>query len=124
MTTHSASPCRVLVVDDEALIRWSIQQVLSDRGYVVVEAAMASEALTLASGLDQFDVILLDLHLPDSTDLRLLEKLHALSPTARIIMMTAYATPEIADISTKLGAERCIGKPFRLDDLAAFVAAA
>ena len=69
-------PCRVLVVDDEALMRWSVAETLAKRGHTVIEAvdgATAKQALT--DGADAPDVILLDYRLPDSTGLALLPTL-------------------------------------------------
>src|SRR5687767_7183600 len=62
----------VLVVDDEALIRWSLAEVLGERGYTVSEAGDARTAVAAIEGaIDPFDVVLLDYRLPDSADLRL-----------------------------------------------------
>jgi DNA-binding NtrC family response regulator len=66
-------------------------------------------------------VVLLDFRLPDSADLRLLKEVKRLSPTSRVIMITAHANPEIADGATALGAYRVISKPFEVDSLAALV---
>ena len=70
----------VLVVDDEALIRWSLTEMLGERGYEVTEAGNARTAVeAIESAEEPFDVILLDYRLPDSADLRLLEKIRHLT---------------------------------------------
>lgn len=108
---------RVLVVDDEALIRWSISATLKDAGHVVIEAANASEAVTyLAQGPDP-DVIFLDYRLPDSQDLTLLEGIRRAVPNSSVIMMTAYVHPEMIAGAERLGAYGVISKPFEMSDV-------
>jgi len=83
---------RVLVVDDEPLIRWSLTETLKDAGHTVAEAGNAeSTLLRLTDG--HFDVVLLDYRLPDSNDLNLLSAIRRLSPQSAVIMMTAHGTP-------------------------------
>jgi len=111
-------PLRVLVVDDEALIRWSLVQTLGDSGYDVVEAvdgAMAERVLSEAS--PPFDVVLLDFRLPDSNDLRLLSRLRRLAPGTQVILMTAYGSPEVVQGALDLGVFRVVGKPLEMADV-------
>jgi DNA-binding NtrC family response regulator len=120
MTKKSAPS--VLVVDDEALIRWSLGELLGERGYAVTEAGDARMALSAIENAPQpFDVVLLDYRLPDSGDLRLLEKVRRLLPQARVIMITAHTSPELAQGAVALGAYRVISKPFEVDSVAALV---
>jgi DNA-binding NtrC family response regulator len=115
----------VLVVDDEALIRWSITEALAERGYSVAEAADARMALAAIESADEpFDVVLLDYRLPDSADLRLLEKIRRLAPSSRIIMITAHNSPELAKGAAAFGVYRVISKPFEMDGLAVLVSQA
>src|SRR4029453_9735423 len=75
----------VLVVDDEALVRWSLAETLQARGYDVLEAgdgAAAIEALSAESG--RIDVVLLDLRLPDCDDLHVLSEVRQIAPGASI----------------------------------------
>ena len=112
----------VLVVDDEALIRWSLTEMLGERGYSVTEAGDARTALAaVENAADPFDVVLLDYRLPDSADLRLLEKIRRLAPTSQVIMITAHNSPELAQGAAALGAFRVISKPFEVESLAALV---
>ena len=116
------SPATVLVVDDEALIRWSVSEMLGERGYVVTEAGSARMALdAVRNAHEPFDVVLLDYRLPDSADLRLLQTVRSLTPTSQVIMITAHNSPELAQGATALGAYRVISKPFEVDSLAALV---
>lgn len=116
---------RVLVVDDEPLIRWSVAETLGDRGYEVVETGDALGARSaVRDSTDTFDVVLLDYRLPDSDDLGLLASLRTLSPTAQIILMTAFGKPEVVRGALDLGAYRVIGKPFEMQAIADLVAEA
>jgi DNA-binding NtrC family response regulator len=116
---------RVLVVDDESLIRWSLTQTLEENGYKVVEAEDGRTALDAVSNADgSFDVVLLDFRLPDSNDLTLLSRLRAMAPNAQVILMTAYGTPEITQSALSAGAIRVLSKPFEMTELLEIVARA
>src|SRR5580765_7114400 len=117
-----SAPATVLVVDDEALIRWTLAQALGERGYEVTEAGDARGAIAALEGVaDPFDVVLLDYRLPDSADLRLLGTLKRLAPGTQVIMVTAHSSPELARGATALGAFRVVNKPFEVESLAALV---
>ena len=119
------SPPTVLVVDDEALIRWSLSEMLGERGYSVTGAEDGRMALAAISNAAQpFDVVLLDYRLPDSADLRLLERVVSLAPTSQVIMITAHSSPELIQRATALGAYRVISKPFEVENVAALVSEA
>ncbi len=111
---------RVLVVDDEPLIRWSVVETLMDRGFEVVEAGDGRAAVTAIDG-KAFDVVLLDFRLPDSNDLTLLSTIRRQSPGSQVILMTAYGTPEVTKGALDLGVYRVVSKPFEMNDLAALV---
>lgn len=112
----------VLVVDDEALIRWSLTEMLGERGYEVTEAESARTALAaIGRAKEPFDVVLLDYRLPDSADLRLLEKVRHLTPSSQVIMITAHNSPELSQGAAALGAYCVISKPFEVESLAALV---
>jgi two-component system response regulator PilR (NtrC family) len=115
----------VLVIDDEALIRWAIAETLTDRGSTVTVAGTCAEALRVATDArPPFDVVLLDVRLPDSTDLALLARLRTETPASAIIVMTAYETPEMLQQANALGAHRVVPKPFKIGELASIVAQA
>jgi DNA-binding NtrC family response regulator len=116
---------RVLVVDDEPLIRWSMCEILAESGYTACEAVDgASVVERLSDGTRLFDVIVLDFRLPDSNDLHLLEIVRGLAPDSTVIMMTAFGTPEMVDSALRLGAYRVVPKPFDVHDMARLVAEA
>lgn len=117
-------PRHVLVVDDEPLIRWSITESLADLGLDVEQAPDAASALrAVTTAANPFQVVVLDLRLPDMKDLSLLATLRQLLPSARLILMTAFGTSDIAQQATRLGATM-LNKPFELTDLTRIVLAA
>lgn len=106
----------VLVVDDEALIRWSLAESLTNAGYHVLEAPDRQSALKfLKPGPGGTCVVLLDLRLPDSQDLGLLRHIRSVAPDCRVIVMTAHGTPELVEEALRGGAFRVVDKPFDLD---------
>lgn len=112
----------ILVVDDEPLIRWSLSETLADSGHEIVEAGDGQTAVqAITSTPRPFDVVLLDFRLPDSNDLSLLSRLRRLAPSSRIIMMTAFGTPEMAQGALDLGAYQVVYKPFEIADVASLV---
>jgi DNA-binding NtrC family response regulator len=112
------SPLRVLVVEDEALIRWSIAETLADHGHSVVEAASAAGAVQAIRDTAQpIDVVLLDLRLPDSHDLNLLADIRRLRPKSAVVMMTAFGSPDLAQHALELGAYQVVDKPFDMHAL-------
>lgn len=119
-----SSALRVLVVDDEPLIRWSITETLRQSGHIVGDAADGAGALRAVEDGPLPDVILLDVRLPDSGDLTLLSAIRRLAPSAAVVMMTAAGTPELTASAERLGAHTVIGKPIDMFDLDAIVQAA
>jgi two-component system response regulator AtoC len=109
----------ILVVDDEALIRWSLAERLKAEGYEVVEAETGRAALEkLPEGVD---LVLLDYRLPDTDGVTILRKIKEFDQDILVILLTAFATVETAVEAMKLGAYHFANKPFNLDDVAATV---
>jgi DNA-binding NtrC family response regulator len=104
----------ILIVDDEPLIRWSLTESLSAAGYQVVEAATAVEALRMIDNSHDLSLVVLDLKLPDSSDLGLLQQVKRLAPECRIILITAHGTRDVQDEALRLGASDVLEKPFDL----------
>ncbi len=113
--TKNLAPPRILVVDDERLVRWSIAETLTAVGYTVVEAADARSGLRLLA--DGVDLVLLDLHLPDADDLSVLARMRAEASETPILLMTAFATPATLEGAAAYGVP-VIAKPFDLADVA------
>jgi len=107
---------RVLIVEDEMLIRWSIAETLTKAGCYVTEVSDAAGALK-AAATENFDAVILDYRLPDSDDLKLLEALRGQLPHSTVVMMSAFGTPEIIRQAEALGVFRFLDKPFEMESL-------
>lgn len=118
----SARPLRVLVVEDEALIRWSISETLAHGGHSVLEAGSAATAVrAMIDTPEPIDVVLLDFRLPDSNDLGLLAHVRRVTPDSAVVLMTAHGTPEMTRGALDLGAFRVMDKPFDMHWLESLV---
>lgn len=107
---------RVLIVEDEELIRWSLRQKFEARGYEVTGAENGADGLAaMESGV--FDLIMLDYKLPDMTGIDILRRVRETDSDVVAIMMTAFSSIESAVDAIKLGAYDYITKPFDMDHL-------
>ena len=107
-----SGPLRVLVVDDEEVIRDVLESVLEREGWKVATAENAREALDLFES-DAFDVVLLDLMLPDRPGLEVLRDMRRRDPDAVVVIVTAYSSIEGAIQAMREGAFHYIPKPFQ-----------
>jgi DNA-binding NtrC family response regulator len=108
---------RILVVDDEPVVRDSLSSWFEDEGYEVGSAESAKEALKrFQDGV--WDVALLDIKMPGMDGLELQKKIHEIDSNVTIIIMTAYASVQTAVDALKAGAYDYIVKPFDPDQLA------
>ena len=105
---------RVLVVEDQELVRGTIQSMLMSLGYEVTSAADGAEARECAADQD-FDLLVSDIVLPDTTGVELAQDLRAARPRLAVLLVSGYAEEAVRE----RGAEfRFLRKPFRLEDLA------
>jgi len=106
----------ILVVDDEAEIRTSLEEILSEEGYGVASAATATEAMVLIQDAP-YDVVLLDIWLPDRDGLDVLAEMHQVAVEMRpeVVIISGHGTIETAVKATKLGAYDFLEKPLSLD---------
>src|SRR5579862_4163662 len=114
---------RVLIIDDEAAIRESLETLLELEGFGVVSAASGEEGLTRI-GEGSFDLVLLDLALPDRDGMDLLAEIRTQDPDLSVIMVTAYGTVENAVRAMQAGAANFVQKPWDNEKLLADVRAA
>src|SRR5262245_30956337 len=115
---------RVLVIDDEAHIRHMMRLTLEAAGYEVGEAADGRRGLEMCSAGVSWDVVLLDQKMPGIDGIETLRRLREHAPATRVIMVTAFASIELAVDAMKLGATDFVRKPMTPDTLRHTVAAA
>ncbi|WP_047496160.1 sigma-54 dependent transcriptional regulator [Terriglobus sp. TAA 43] len=106
----------ILVVDDEAEIRESLETILREEGYVVTSSGTAKESLELIRDVE-YDVVLLDIWLPDGDGLEVLARIRelALAAPPEVVIISGHGTIESAVRATKLGAYDFLEKPLSLD---------
>ncbi len=112
----------VLIVDDEELIRYGLREWLQEEGYTVLEAADGNSALESCN--EEPDIILLDYNLPDMDGLTVLKEIMSRPGNPVIIMMTGFATIELAVEAMRNGAYHFLTKPWDQNDLASRLQAA
>lgn len=108
---------KILVVDDEHLIRWSLEQNLKKQGYEVTTVGSGEDALRIVRE-DQPDLVLLDIQLPGISGLEVLEKIKEIDEDIIVIMVTAHGGLETAVTAMRIGAYDYLNKPFNLDEMA------
>jgi DNA-binding NtrC family response regulator len=116
MAGRASTSGRILVVDDEPLIRDTLAEYLGQEGFEVAACADAETALRLA-GERRFDVALCDVQLPGIDGIELLGRLRQLSSETFVLLITAYATVENAVEAFQRGAHDYLMKPILLDDV-------
>jgi len=107
---------RVLVVDDEKLIRWSLEKNLTKEGFEVELASDGEEALEKVRAFLP-DAVLLDNKLPGRNGLDILPEIKAINPSIAVIFMTAYGTIETAVQAIKSGAFDYVNKPLVFEEI-------
>ncbi len=107
---------KILIVDDENLIRWTLRERLQKEEYEILEAENGEQAFSILEDED-VDLILLDNKLPDTTGLEILKHKADAYPDTMAIIMTAYSSVSNAVEAMKLGAEDYVIKPFSHEDI-------
>jgi two-component system response regulator AtoC len=108
---------RVLVIDDDASLRYTLEAVLSDEG-LVVETCESGAGGLAAFDARGADVVLTDLAMPEMDGMQVLERLRASDPSVPVVMLTAHGSERVAVSAMKAGAYDYLPKPFDPDELA------
>jgi DNA-binding NtrC family response regulator len=111
---------RVLIIDDDRNLRKVLRTELSGEGFSVYEAEGGIHALGLLEK-DEYDVLLLDLNMPDLSGMDILKQITASENPAQVIILTAHATVPTAVAAMKMGAYDYVTKPFDLEQLKAVI---
>ncbi len=109
-------PTKILLVEDEQLLRESFAQLLSDEGYEVVQAADGKAGYD-ATLVDTFDLVLTDISMPVMDGLTLLKQLQNVIPQTPVVVMTGFGTVESAVNAMRAGAADYVLKPVQFEDV-------
>ncbi len=107
-------PKSVLVVDDEKLLVRTLSNALKEAGYKITVAGSAEQAEKHVFAGQPFDLILLDNRLPKESGVEILRRVRGRAVRSKVILMTAYETPEVKAEAKRLKVERYLKKPFDL----------
>ncbi len=110
----------ILVVDDYFADRETIKAILEERGYRVVTADTGGEALARVKE-KHFDIIFLDIRLPDIDGAQIFEQVKLIDSEVAVIMMTGYSEEELVRSAVSQGAYTCIYKPFDVEKILTLV---
>ena len=108
---------RILLVDDEPLLRLSLGDALASEGHEVTLAADGASALEAIQSGRELDLIVCDIHLPKMSGLELLEEMHSARPDTPFIVMTAYGLGGDGHTAVENGAAELLTKPFEVETL-------
>ena len=107
---------RILIIDDSTELRSLLESILPYSGYQTLSASTGEEGIELATKLRP-DVILVDLELPDTTGLKVIEELNRQGITIPAIMITGYGSEGTAARALRLGAQGYLVKPFTTEEV-------
>jgi len=106
----------ILVVDDEAVILKMVERVLNRFGYSVWGSNTCDEAVKAVKER-RFDLVLLDMLMPGTNGFDLLRTIQSIAPSTPVVVMSGYASPEVASDTSKAGANGFLAKPFTPEEL-------
>jgi CheY-like chemotaxis protein len=120
MTAEPADHPRILIIDDDAVVREVLEGICCELGWNVVTAATRDDAI-LAAGLHQTDLVLLDFNLDDTDALTVIPELRMVSPNTPIVVITGQAPAEVRAGVKRAGGTAVIGKPCSVEEVRALL---
>lgn len=112
---------RILLVDDEALVRAGTAMMLDELGHVVIETGSGKQGLELLAGDGGIDLLMTDFNMPDMDGMEMIDRARQAKPGIAVVLITGYEAddPRFAELDAA-----SLGKPFGLDDLERAIASA
>lgn len=107
---------RILVVDDDKLIRWSLKELLSQEGFEVDTVSSTESALNLAKEAS-FKIIFADLEIDDENGFEMLQKMTSLQPDAKMIILSALSRTQIEQQLGNIDIFSIVEKPFASEEI-------
>ena len=123
MNVPPTTDCRLLVIDDEAIVGKRLKQVFNKIGFTVETFTDPVSAIK-AMESSPFDIVVTDLKMDAMDGIEVLKKARAINPACRVIIITGYASVETAEVAQQYGVFSFLAKPFRLDELKQVIAEA
>ncbi len=111
---------RILVVDDDKLIRWSLKEILSHEGYEVDAVATAKDAFKQVENTD-YNLIFCDIDIDEENGIEILKKLLVVQPEAKTIILSAHSRNQIESQLGNLNILSIIEKPFQSEQIRSIV---
>jgi CheY-like chemotaxis protein len=108
--------CNLLIIDDNSLTCWGLEKVISAQDLLVRTVNSGRDALAEVSGAS-YDVVFLDINLPDVSGFEVLRAIRIISPGTRVIMMSSDNTDDNRKVAGELGAAWFMGKPFSISEV-------
>jgi len=111
---------KILTIDDELIVRISCERTLSSAGYEVKSAAGGKEGIEILEQ-ERFNLVLLDLKMPDIDGIEVLKLIRVKWPETKVIIITGYSTDQTSKETMKHGAHKFLEKPFTPDSLLSLI---
>ena len=120
VTKDTGASMKILVVDDDKLIRWSLKEMLSQEGYEVDAVATTAEALTHAE-CTNYNLICADIDIEDENGIEMLKEIKTVQSEAKIIILSAYSRNQVEPQVENLSIYSIIEKPFQSEQIKGIV---
>ncbi len=116
MNNSGKEEMKILVADDEELIRWSLRRAFEAAGYTVDMAANGKEAIQKVEE-NNYDIVVTDLEMPELNGMKMLMRMREMGISLPVIVISAYLSENVIKESLHKGAFRCLDKPFQMEDV-------
>ena len=108
---------RVLVIDDQSDMGWIMSRIFHERGHKVIVSRSGKEGLKKFMDRKDFDLIFLDIKLPDLNGLDVLKQIKKTCPEVKVIVITAFGSPEARQEALDRGASAFLDKPIQVAEM-------
>lgn len=107
----------ILVIDDQSDMGWIMSRIFHERGHKVIVSRSGKEGLKKFMDRKDFDLVFLDIKLPDLNGFEVLEQIKKTSPGTKVIIITAFGSPEARQQALVRGASAFLDKPIQIDEM-------
>lgn len=107
----------ILVIDDQSDMGWIMSRIFNEQGHKVLVSRSGKEGLRKLAGYENIDLVFLDIKLPDLNGLDVLEQIKKTFPHTKVIIITAFGSPEAREEALERGAFSFLDKPIQIDEM-------